>query len=190
MSEKVFPGVLLFLVIILQIGCSSKKNATHTSEEACDTIRIEASYSQRLTKELPTFISDTFTNKAVETFTIESLQKKHSKMLPLKKEPFRNIHDSSKIDTIYHFSGKKDTIKFYCTHEKNFMIYLHLVSPELSLNPCIRPGISKTRFKSFFGISRPVGDTIQIANSDGTLRFIFYFTGDLLKQIESDFYFG
>lgn len=189
MNKHLLPNILLVLMVVI-LGCNTQKNATQNTSETCDTIRIETRYAQNLTEEMPTFITDSFTNMASEAFTIASIQKNHSKMLSLKKEPFRNIHDHSRIDTIYHFSGKKDTIKFYRSRRKVFMIYLNITSPELVLDSCIRPGITKQTFQSVFGITRPVGSTIQIANSDGTLRFIFYFQDDVLQRIESDFYFG
>ncbi|MGM0529742.1 MAG: hypothetical protein ACQER7_00145 [Bacteroidota bacterium] len=153
-------------------------------------MKIETRYSQKLTKkDIPVFTTDSFTNKAAEAFTIQSLRENHSKMLSLRKEPFRNIHDTSRIDTIYHYSGKRDTIKFYRSREKDLMIYLQLISPELALDSCVYPGMNKETFLSIFGINRPVGNTIQLANSDGTLRFIFYFRDDELERIKSDFYF-
>ena len=192
MKQKFYTNILIVTMVVI-FGCNTKKDATDvtkTSNNTCDTIKIETRYSARLTEDVPTYVTDSFINKAVEAFTIDTLQKNLSEILPLKKEPFRNIHDTVRIDTIFHFSGARDTIKFYKSREKNFMIYLYLTSPEMALDSCVHPGMSKASFQSIFGINRPVGNTIQIANSDGTLRFIFYFRDDVLKRIESDFYFG
>ena len=188
MIKHLLIHILLITMVIL-VGCNLKKEATKISDEACDTLKIETRYSQKLTKETPVFIADSFANKAADAFTMQSLRKNRPEMLPLRKEPFSNIHNSSRIDTIYHFSGSRDTIKFYRSREKDFMIYFHLTSPELYLDSCVHPGMSKATFRSIFGINRPVGNTIQLANSDGTLRYIFYFRDDALARIKSDFYF-
>ncbi len=189
MKKNLIPHILLLLMIAAW-GCHTKKNTTESISKACDTMKIATRYAEMSRKGIPTFITDSFTNRAVESFTIESLQENHSELVPLKKEPFRNIHDTTVIDTIYRFSGSRDTITFYSSRKKNFMIYLHLTSSELVLDSCIRPGMTRKTFRSVFGISKPFGDIVQLANSDGTLRFIFYFEGDILKSIISDIYFG
>ena len=189
MKKNQLPHILM-IIIITALGCHTKKNTTENLNRVCDTLRIATRYDKMSREGIPTFITDSFTSQAAETFSIESLRKDHSELLPLRKEPFRNIHDTTVIDTIYHFSGARDTITFYSSRRKNFMIYLHLTSPELVLGSCIRPGMSRETFRSVFGISKPFEDAVQLANSDGTLRFIFYFEGDVLKSIKSDIYFG
>ena len=189
MKKTPLPYILL-VIMIAALGCHTKKNTTESLSKACDTMKIATRYAEMSREGIPTFITDSFTSRAAETFTIESLKKRHSELLPLEKEPFRNIHDTTVIDTIYRFSGARDTITFYSSRKKNFMIYLHLTSSELVLGSCICPGMTRETFRSVFGISKPFGDIVQLANSDGTLRFIFHFDGNILKSIKSDIYFG
>ena len=156
----------------------------------CDTVAMAAQKSPRYSGKAAIYHSEQFVNQAAEAFTIGSLQKKHMQMLSLRKEPFRNIHDTTRIDTIYHFSGERDSIKFYRSREKDLMIYVSIADPELALHRCVRPGMSKDTFLDIFGITPPVGKIIKIANRDQTLIFIFYFRENKLLRMRSDIYFG
>ncbi|MBS3807734.1 MAG: hypothetical protein KGY60_09545 [Bacteroidales bacterium] len=189
MKKNAFSWLFL-LTFVLLLSCNPQKKALRNMMEGCDTLELSTTKSPGASGDKPLYTSDALINKAAEAFTISSLQENHSSLLSLRKEPFQNIHDTSRIDTIYHFSGKRDSIKFYRSQEKDLMIYLSIADPKLDLHRCVRPGMSKDAFLDLFDINPPVGDTIRIANPDQTLIFIFYFQQDKLQRIRSDIYFG
>lgn len=182
---------LLFLVcMILLLSCNPKKRALQKMMAGCDTVQINTMKTPDNEGHHLTYIAKDFVNEAAEAFSVKSVKNNHSELLSLHKEPFQNVHDTSRIDTIYHFSGKKDSIKFYRSKEKDLMVYLSLASPELALHRCVRPGMDKETFLNIFGIAPPVGETIKVANTDQTVIFIFYFRENKLHRIKSDIYFG
>ena len=181
---------LFLLTLVLMLSCNPHKKALRKMMEGCDTVELATRKVPGASGDIPFYTSDSFANQAADAFTISSLQENHSRLLSLQKEPFQNIHDNSRIDTIYHFSGRKDSIKFYRSQEKDLMIYFSIADPKLDLHRCVRPGISKKAFLDLFGITPPVGDIIKIANPDQTLIFIFHFKEDKLQRIRSDIYFG
>ena len=188
--KKFLSASFLIYIIIVAFACNSKRKATEEAAAFCDTMQIETRIMEDDPGEHPQFISDRFINDAADAYTIQNLREKHSDLLSLKKEPFKNMHDTSRVDTIYHFIGARDSIKFYRSKEKAFMIYLDVSSPELGINRCIRPGLSKERFRTIFQLPQATGNVVRISNVDGTLVFIFYFRDNQLKRIESDIYFG
>jgi len=121
--------------------------------------------------------------------SIRSLQQNHGDLLALSREPFQNIHDTTRLDTIYRFTGTKDTVKFYRSHQKDLLIYLNITNPRLSLTRCIRPGLPKSTFLRIFGITPPTENEIRIPNREGALIFIFYLSKEKLQRIKSDIYF-
>ena len=182
---------LLFPVcIILLSSCNPKKRALQKMMVGCDTVQIHTRAIPDHEGHHSTYIAEDFANKACDAFSVKSVKKNHSELLSLHKEPFQNIHDTTRIDTIYHFSGEKDSIKFYRSREKDLMVFVSLASPEFALHQCVRPGMHKETFLNIFAIAPPVGDTIKIVNSDQTLIFIFYFRDNKLHRIRSDIYFG
>jgi len=183
-------GWTVLLTIILISSCNPQKKAMQKMMQGCDTLNLATQKYPGTSGKVPLYISGQLANQAAEAFTITSVRNNHGPLFSLHKEPYKNIHDTTRIDTIYHFSGKRDSIKFYRTREKDLMIYFSIADPQLALHRCVRPGMSREIFLEIFGIRQPVGDTIKISNPDQTLIFIFYFREDKLHRIRSDIYFG
>ena len=187
---RFLSAFLLITLAFLIFACNSQKKARENPFSYCDTVRIDTRMLSDDSGMADQYVSDSFINMASEVYTINNLREDYSRLLSMKRVPFRNVHDTTQVDTIYHFTGKRDSIKFYRSRSKAFMILLDVSSPELGLDRCIRPGMSKKTFLSIFQIPGSTSDTIRISNRDGTLIFIFYFRDNTLKRIESDIYFG
>ena len=181
---------MLPVSMLLLFSCNPKKKITENLYRDCDTTRINANRGAALSGQPATWTSDEFIRQAPQELSIQSLQQNHANWLSLKKEPFQNIHDTSRIDTIYHFTAENDTVKFYRSRQKDLLIHLDITNPRLSLTRCIRPGLPKTTFLKIFGINPPIENKIRIRNHEGTLIFIFYFQKGKLQRIQSDIYFG
>lgn len=182
--------LLPFSLLLLLFSCNPKKKITKNLYKECDTTRINAHRSTAPSGKTATWISNEFIRKAPQKLSIRWLQQNHADWLSLKKEPFQNIHDTSRIDTIYHFTAENDTVRFYRSRPKDLLIHLDVTNPRLSLTRCIRPGLPKTTFMKIFGITPPTKNKIRIRNREGTLIFIFYFQKGKLQRIQSDIYFG
>jgi len=190
-TQNIYPLIVIStLMMVLLYSCSPKKKATAPLPAGCDTLRIGNTKLSQANGATWRCVNEAFIDRVADKYTISYIIKEQADRLDMRKEPFQNIHDTTRIDTIYHFSGTRDSIKFYKGRNKSFLIDLVLTGAQLGLTRCIRPGMSKALFLKIFGIPEDTGNTIHITNQDETLVFIFHFDGDVLRRIESEIYFG
>jgi len=136
-------------------------------------------------KGTPYYVSEAFSNHALDNYTIAQIKKHYSRSLDLKKTPIENIHDPSIIDTIYKFSNATNTIAFYRARHRDFIRTFEVTEPYFNLYGCVSIGIEKKAFAKQFNLSTPISDTIQIGNKEKTAVLTFYFEDNKLSKIES-----
>jgi hypothetical protein len=99
-----------------------------------------------------------------------------------------NKYNSSVIDTIYTFSNNENKILIYRAKQNDFIFIFDVTDSKLKLTGNIKPGMTKDLFSQKFHITEKINNKVQIANSQGTVRFMFYFENNMLKRINSFLY--
>lgn len=136
-------------------------------------------------KETPYYISEQFSNHALDNYTIAQIKKKYSRSLELKTTPIENIHDPSIIDTIYKFSNATNKISFYRARHRDFIRTFEVTKPYFNLYGCVSIGMQKKEFAKQFNLPTSIPDTIKIGNKTKTAVLTFFFEDNKVSKIES-----
>ncbi len=177
----------LFIILVLT-GCNFIKLDKSSTSIDEDTILFHSKFSSIDSSRTAFFESENFASDALNNYTVSIISNEYLGILSLSKEPVINKHDSSIIDTIYTFSNPKNKIQFYRTKENDFIITFDVTDSTFKLTANIKPGMTKDVFLRKFQITELINDKIQIANSEGSMRFMFYFENNRLKRINSYLY--
>ena len=134
------------------------------------------------------FECDDFVSDALANYTIAAIMGKFSDLLHLTQERVVNRHDSTVIDTIYTFSNPGNKIQIYRAKQNEFLFTFQVRDSLFNLIGDVKTGMSKDAFSFKFNIKEPIVDKVQIANSEDSMRLIFYFENNRLMQINSYLY--
>lgn len=175
-----------FALLIFLVGCKSAKLTEKTSSNIPN--RIFSSTYSGTENDIPYYSSDEFTNNALKTYTLDYLKSEFSETNETRKTPVENLHDNSIIDTIYHFSDKRNTIEYYKGTYANFISKFEVTDNQYDLHGGISAGTGKKDFKKAFNIKDEIGDVVNIGNTSKTAIYTFYFKKDKVQKISSLFY--
>jgi hypothetical protein len=179
--------VLIGCLIVL-MGCSSTKNssAALASNSIGATFSIKYLYTD--SNSMAHFESEKYVSNALNSYTISKINKQNFTFLKCTKEAIVNRHDSTVTDTVYNFLNSTNKIQIYRSNTSDIIFTFDVTSSKLSLSENVKPGMSKQNFVKKFRIDKPLPNTVQIANAEGTMRLRFYFINDKLVRIISYLY--
>jgi len=173
-----------FIILLFVVGCGSTQKMSVPSFD-CKSKSFHYDSSFTLNGGVNYYIAEDFANKATRNYTIEAIQKKYTDVLKQSTEPTTNIHDTSIIDTIYKFHGKKDTIEFYRAKHKDLLKKFSVASQEFTLYGCISTGMEKDSLLNRFNIKHSAGDVIKLGNEDKSAVFTFQIKKNQVERIVS-----
>jgi len=180
---------LIFIFIILVVtNCNSKKLDKSSASVDEDTMLFHSNFSFTDSSEVANFECEDFVSDALNNYTIAIINKEFKGILNCSKESVVNRHDSAVIDTIYTFSNAENKIQIYRAKENDFIFTFDVTDSIFKLTGNIKPGMTKENFIRKFNITETVNNKVQIANSEGSMRLMFYFENNRLKRINSYLY--
>jgi hypothetical protein len=180
---------LFFIVIIfVMTSCNSLKLDKSVTSVDKDTAEFNSKFSHTGPDRVSYFVSEDFVADALNDYTIAMINKEFSSVLKCSKESVVNRHDPAVIDTIYTFSNPQNKIQIYRANQDEFIITFDVTDSLFNLAGNIKPGITKDVFSRKFNITEPVNSKVQIANSESSMKFMFYFENERLKRINSYLY--
>jgi len=134
------------------------------------------------------FECEKFADNALNRYTIKYMKTQLVNFLDLSTEPFVNRHESTKVDTIYTFSNATNKIQIYRARHEDFIFTFDVTDPKLKLAGGIGPGMTKGAFASVLHIDNSFTKNVHVTNKEGSMRFMFIFSGDTLKKVYSYLY--
>jgi len=180
---------LFFIIAILTItSCNTVKNGKSSSPVDDDKTIFHSKFVLKDTNHVALFVSEEFVPDALNNYTIAKINKNFLSLLNCSKEPITNKYNTSIIDTIYTFSNSKNKIQFYRSKQKDFIVTFDVTDEKFNLTGNIKPGMTKDIFSRKFQITEAINNKVQVSNSEGTMRFMFYFENNSLKRINTYLY--
>jgi hypothetical protein len=180
-------NIILIGIIPIFSSCSVIKPDQSSEVRNDAQTQFQSHYINTDADHIANFVSDDFVSEALNNYTVISLTKKY-RFLKSYRKPVTNTYDSTVTDTIYTFSDSKNTIEIYRAKHRDFIFTFDVTSSKLGLHGNIKPQMKKSTFFQIFSITQTTANTIQIADSDGTSRFLFYFEKNKLKRITGFLY--
>jgi len=178
-------NVFLIFIILALTSCNFLKFNKSSGPVDESTIQFHSKSSFADSKEVACFESEDFVATALNHYSIELFNKKFFSILNCSEESIVNRHDLTVIDTIYTFSNHKNKIQIYRAKHKDFIFLFDVTDKIFKLDGNIKPGMTKKDFFRKFLINEPKTDKVQITNSEGSIKFMFYFKNNKLKRIIS-----
>jgi len=182
-----FKTIIIIGITLIASGCSIIKPGQSLGPFDESHALFHPNYLFTDANQTAYFVSDKFVNGALTDYTIENLKKKYH-FLTLYRKSVTNTHDPAVIDTIYTFSDTKNKIEIYRAKHRDFVFTFDVTNSRFSLPGNIKPHMRKNTFFQLFYITETTTNNIQIANSEGTMRFLFYFEKNRLKRITTALY--
>jgi len=121
-------------------------------------------------------------------YTITYMKAQTDNSLKLSTKPFVNKHDGAIVDTIYTFSNTANKIQIYRARHEDFIFTFDVADPKLKLAGGIGPGMTKGTFSNKLHIDGNISKNVHVTNKEGSMRFMFIFSGDTLKKVYSYLY--
>ena len=134
------------------------------------------------------FECNEFVSDALNNYSIETINHNFAGLLHSVKVAIVNKHDSAVIDTIYTFSNPANKIQIYKAKQNDFIFTFDVTDSLFNLIGDVNPGMTKDAFSQKFHITETINEKVQIANSEDSMRFMFYFEKGKLKRINSYLY--
>ncbi len=187
MAMFIKPHLYIIFTLVLT-GCNFIKLDRSSTSIDEDTIQFQSKFSYTDSSRTAFFVSENFASDALNNYTVPMISNEYLGILSLSKEPVINKHDSTIVDTIYTFSNPGNKIQFYRTSENDFITTFDITDSIFRLTGNVKPGMTKDIFLLKFKITESTTDKVQISNSEGSMRFMFYFENNKLKRIKSYLY--
>lgn len=153
-----------------------------------DKILFHAKFASIDSGQVARFVCEEFVSNALNSYTITSTKKEFLTSLDCTKKSVINRHDPAVIDTIYTFSNAGNNIQFYKAKQNDFIFTFDVTDPQFILIGNVKPGMTKDFFKRKFQINETIKNKLLMVNSEGTMRFTFYFENDMLARINCYLY--
>jgi len=134
------------------------------------------------------FECENFASEALDNYSIATINHAFVNVLTCTKRAVVNKEDDAVTDTIYRFSNTNNVIEIYRSAENDFVFTFDVRDSLFRLAGDIKPGMTKELFSRKFYITEAIQNKVQIANSEGSTKFMFYFENDSLKRINSFVY--
>ncbi len=195
--------IAFLIIIILEItrcniikhdksSMPSNKNKIENSKSLIpvveDKILFHARFSNIDSNQVAHYVCEEFVSNALNNYTIAKMTKEFLSSLVCTKKSVFNRHDPAVIDTIYTFSNAENNIQLYRAKQNDFIFTFDVTDPIFILIGNVKPGITKDFFIRKFQINEAINNIVQVVNSEGSMRFMFYFENNILKRIDSYLY--
>jgi hypothetical protein len=180
-------NLLVISILLGMSSCNTLRLNNSSKPIAEDNLRYKTSFIQIDSNNVANYECDNFASNALTNYSIASIRQEY-KFLKCTQEPIANIHYPSIIDTVYIFSNNKNTIHIYRAQHKDFTYFFDVTNPKFKLTGDIKPGMSKEAFSQKFQISQSIDKKVQIINSEGNTKYMFYFNRHILKRITVNLY--
>jgi hypothetical protein len=113
--------------------------------------------------------------------------------MQVEKKPFRNLHDSTKTDTLVIVSFGPSVIEYYKVQSNNsgFILEANIQSKDIEFKKGIRIGMSRKDFFALFEEleGKPDLRSVIISTMEGLNQTEFIFTNDELSTVNYQSYF-
>ena len=181
-------SLLLIAILLVTAGFTIIKPGKAMKIVNENTMQFHSRFLFSDSSQVAHFECDDFVSDALANYTIATITGKFSNLLHLTQEKVVNRHDSAVIDTIYTFSNPGNKIQIYRAKQNEFLFTFQVRDSLFNLIGDVKTGMSKDAFSFKFNIKEPIVDKVQIANSEDSMRLIFYFENNRLMQINSYLY--
>jgi len=181
-------NILFITLIAVLTSCHAIKHGESSTSVNEDKILFHSKFLFTDSSKIAHFECEGFVTDALNKYTIAAINKEFLSFLTCSKKSVTNKYNSSVIDTIYTFSNPGNKILIYRAKQNDFIFIFDVTDPKLKLAGDIKPGMNKDIFARKFNITEKINNKVQIVNSEGTIRFMFYFENNMLKQINSFLY--
>jgi hypothetical protein len=181
-------SLLLFTGILLLTSNTFLTHLSTISENVGKSKVLLPKYSFLNSKDETCLECEDFISNALNKYTIPTINKEFQHFLTCSRESVVNRHDSSVIDTVYTFSNPSNKIQIYRANQQDFIFVFDVTDSVFNLSGNVRPGMKKEAFLQKFHLTGIVNDKVKIFNSEGSMGFVFYFTNNRLKRINSYLY--
>jgi hypothetical protein len=186
MRRLIYIFILLIVEVFLSLSLTKPGKISVPVEKGA--ILFHSKYLFSDSNKVASFECNDFVSVALNNYTIELLSRKFSGFLNCTKEPVINMHNAEVIDTIYTFSNPENEIQIYRSGQTDFISNFDVSDSRFNLTGNIKPGMSKESFSSKFQIKDTLVHEVEIINSEGTAKFLFYFHNNRLIRISCELY--
>jgi hypothetical protein len=178
---------LFFIVILVMLTSFNfiKSDQPLSSSLGEDIIQFHSKFLFSDSGNVTYFECEDFASDALDNY---SIARAPLSFLHCAKELVVNMHDAAVVDTIYTYSNPENRIQIYRAAQRDFIFTFEVTDPLFKLRGDIKPGMTKDLFSRKFHITEPINNNVQIANLEGSMRFMFYFENNKLKRIDSYLY--
>jgi hypothetical protein len=181
-------NILFIYIILVLTSCHTTKHVKLSTSVDEDKILFYSKFLFSDSSQVAHFECENFATEALNKYTIATINKEFLTFLNCSKKSVINKYNSSVIDTIYTFSNNENKILIYRAKQNDFIFIFDVTDSKLKLTGNIKPGMTKDLFSQKFHITEKINNKVQIVNSQGTVRFMFYFENNMLKRINSFLY--
>jgi len=179
--------LLLISVIVSFASCSSIRTYKANRYVSENSLKYNSTFLAIDSNNVANYECNEYVKNALNNYSIE-LMYKDFRFLKNTHETVSNIHNPQITDTVYSFSNKKNSIRFYKTKSKEIIFVFDVTSPKLDIKDNIKIGMSKEAFIQKFRITKPFDTKIQLVNSMRNNKILFQFKRNILVQITADLY--
>lgn len=171
-------NILLSLTLVTSL-CSFQNKKTNKNN-----IVFKATFIQTDDNKILLYQCNEFVVKSIpKEINIKSLMKNKRDIYNIYKEPIKNIHDTTIIDTTYNFTNKQNWISIYKASHAEMVNHLETSDKRLIFYGDIKVGMTKETFKSKFKIKLLKDDNVIICDNDNIAQINFYFKKNVLVKI-------
>jgi hypothetical protein len=175
-------------IILILISCNFLKLNKSSKSIDENKILFNSKYLHTDSSGFTFFVCEDFVSNALNDYTIATINKDYLNILKCSRESVINSHDHAVVDTVYTFFNSGNKIQIYRAKQNDFIFTFNVTDPIFKLTGNIKPGMAKELFSRNFNITVPTNNKVQIVNSEGSMRLMFYFENNILKRINSYLY--
>lgn len=184
---QLIRALLAISILLAMVSCNTLRSNNFNRPVDEDELLYNSKFIRFDSNNIANYECEDFVLNAIENYTIASIRQKY-KFLKFTQEPIINLHNPSIVDTIYSFSNKKNTVRFYRARHDDFIYIFDVSNSKFKLAGDIQPGMSKATFCRKFRISESIDSKIQLSDKNGNIDYLFYFKRKILKRISADIY--
>ncbi len=188
MKTLYFKFFVIISAFLVCAGCNIFKHNESSKLIKKDNITFPSKYLYTDSSNIVYIQSENFVSNALNNYSITKINNEYLKVLNCKKEIVINKYDSAVKDTIYTYSNPHNLIQIYRAKQNDFVFTFDITDSIFMLAGNIETGMTKEAFLQKFHITKHILNKVQLANLEGTMRFMFYFENNKLQRIKSYIY--
>jgi hypothetical protein len=181
-------STILLLTLLSFASCASAKVLISPVIVTENTTSFHPKYLFTDSNNVAYFECEKFVNNALNNYTIALINEMHHSLLICSKTKVTNQYDPAITDTIYTFANAKNKIQIYRSIQADYILTFNVTDSLFILTGDIMPGMTKDLFLHHFQLTETTNNNILIANSEGSVKFMFHFRNNRLKRINTFLY--